>query len=696
MRAQTLSVWFARVLGAIGAVVALAIVIRGTDWVVRWREVVAVAIAAVALRGFQLSLGKYGYVSQIGVAALAGSLLAGFQTTVLGIFAATFVADWALMRKMAQVAWVNASREAVSLAAALGYYGWVLHWTGASSPLAAEAMPALFILVVSYFVVSRTLFYFTLLARGKLNADERQFMFRYEVATYGITVTLVAGTVFTIVRLPLAAWPMLGAPLLLIALIISRILRDAIQAEELNKINAMETIILSGIQLEDTLAGLEELAHRVLDWRDFRVYRREGGGLSLLYRGARGNASDPVPPALEDLRAEAVARREHLVVLEVERDPRTLHLPHQIQSLIIEPLVFGDDVIGTFELDHHKRHAYEARDRQLVDTCARRIATAVHIADLRRPLLETVDRVGEQVTRLAQLARALNAAAADMTASTAAIDGGLGEQDQAVAGGLAATERLNQSTLQVVEESGSAAAASGSASETAEQHRETIAGAIERLVQLKTFVGESSERVASLGEATHRIVRFLESIRELADLTNLLALNAAIEAARAGKHGKGFGEVAKEVRALAEESARAATEAGRLVEEVQARLGGVVEQMRRGQGQVRGVEETSNAGLAALDAIVTAARDATQHARRIAETADGQEEAFSALRERIGRVSSIAGRNREDARQAAERAKEVAAGVELIGRTTRELDDVATMLSDLTRRFATGDGAGNF
>src|SRR5206468_163109 len=85
-------------------------------------------------------------------------------------------------------------------------------------------------------------------------------------------------------------------------------------------------------------------------------------------------------------------------------------------------------------------------------------------------------------------------------------------------------------------------------------------------------------------------------------MTNLLALNAAIEAARAGKHGKGFAVVAEEVRRLAEQSSSAALEAGELVQDIHRQVGEVVEQMRRGQVNVGGVEELSSAALEALDA----------------------------------------------------------------------------------------------
>jgi methyl-accepting chemotaxis protein len=280
-----------------------------------------------------------------------------------------------------------------------------------------------------------------------------------------------------------------------------------------------------------------------------------------------------------------------------------------------------------------------------------------------------------------------------MAESTKAISDSLLSFDVDVADGVSATHELSEATRQVVNESREAAASSGSASDTAKEHRQIIADAIERLVDLKSFVGESSDRVDSLGGASRSIVKFLTSIRELADLTNLLALNAAIEAARAGEHGRGFAEVAREVRTLAEQSGRAAGEAGDLVEVMQGRLTEVVEQMKRGQSAVGGVEEMSTAGLGALDAIVSSTLDATRHSRQIAETAESQQEVFAQLREKMTGIASVSSENRTSADAMAERAGEVKAGLEEMQQATRELESIASMLADVTRRF-TSDRVG--
>src|SRR2546427_56130 len=250
------------------------------------------------------------------------------------------------------------------------------------------------------------------------------------------------------------------------------------------------------------------------------------------------------------------------------------------------------------------------------------------------------------------------------------------------------TESLAQVSRRVSEDGTEAAQASSTASDVANRNRQQIRGAIERLVALKAFVGESSAKVQELGQVSRRITGFIASIRELADMTNLLALNAAIEAARAGKHGKGFAVVAEEVRRLAEQSANAALEAGELVQDIHRQGGEGVEQMRRGQGNVGGVEEDSSAALEAQDAIVAAPPEATAHAQRIAAAAGEQDKAFGRLRERIHAVAAIAGKNRAEADDVATRASEAARGLSELERATHEIEEVAAMLRELTRGFA--------
>ncbi len=74
--------------------------------------------------------------------------------------------------------------------------------------------------------------------------------------------------------------------------------------------------------------------------------------------------------------------------------------------------------------------------------------------------------------------------------------------------------------------------------------------------------------VENLTNTTKDIGKFVQSIEDIAEQTNMLALNAAIEAARAGEAGKGFAVVAEEVRQLADQSRQSTEEIIHLMENI--------------------------------------------------------------------------------------------------------------------------------
>ncbi|PZA13336.1 methyl-accepting chemotaxis protein [Rhodopseudomonas palustris] len=81
---------------------------------------------------------------------------------------------------------------------------------------------------------------------------------------------------------------------------------------------------------------------------------------------------------------------------------------------------------------------------------------------------------------------------------------------------------------------------------------------------------KTNSRVGELAQAAARIGDVVDLINTIAGQTNLLALNATIEAARAGEAGRGFAVVAAEVKALAEQTAKATGEISQQINGIQA------------------------------------------------------------------------------------------------------------------------------
>ncbi|HEY2850298.1 MAG TPA: methyl-accepting chemotaxis protein [Gemmatimonadaceae bacterium] len=687
---------YARVMPLAGTLLLFAGFFYGESWkahgvLFHFATFAVLTGATIVFRRFQLPITKYGAVNLLGIVATGGALIVGPQTTALALFTGLIVCDALLLGKTLNVAWVNAGREVLALFAAYGFYAWVAFSIDPSNPGATgpEFIPAMTLFFTVHFVLSRGLLYFSLLVRDKLLADERSLLLRYEILTYGAGAAGVAVLIGALQLVGVASSAVVALVLGFGGLLFKRILEESIAAEELNTILAMEQVVSSDSGLSEAIGRIESLAHRLVDWGEMRIVRTDGGRELVVYRGGEGLLALPVEPERggEELRALALAESEPVIVLDATRDTRVPDARPGVRSAVAMRLRFGDRVIGVLELEHHKANTYGPKEAMLVGRFANQLATTLHIHDLRNPLLDTVSRITRELETLTESAATLRAGGDSVARTAAAITRGIFEEAEQVHSSLEMTQVLLEATGRVVADARDAAAASRGATDIAVKNREKIALAIERLVEAKKFVGESTTQIDALAGSTRRITDFISIISQIADQTNLLALNAAIEAARAGAEGRGFAVVAEEVRALAEESRRASDEAGEILMRFEAQMRNVGHQMASGQALVADVEQLSEASRGALEQIVQSTAQSAQGAQRIAATSGEQEGEFTVLLDRVARVSDIAARNRLGAEQVTSNALDQAEALRGLEGAINALREVVTSLNDLAHRI---------
>ncbi len=162
------------------------------------------------------------------------------------------------------------------------------------------------------------------------------------------------------------------------------------------------------------------------------------------------------------------------------------------------------------------------------------------------------------------------------------------------------------------------------ADELSRTGEEAIEHSLDGLQEIRSRVAEISQKISQLSDRTKQIGGITQTVKDLADQSNMLALNAAIEAVRSGEHGKGFAVVAREIRSLADQSIKATERVREILEDISGAIREAVEitdkgaqKMESGLVQVK----TSGESLRELSMIV---RDNSSAVRQIAAAVNQQ------------------------------------------------------------------------
>ncbi len=232
------------------------------------------------------------------------------------------------------------------------------------------------------------------------------------------------------------------------------------------------------------------------------------------------------------------------------------------------------------------------------------------------------------------------------------------------------------------EASQEAAQSAGVSAEIAGQLSQESARGLEVIRPLIDAFGQISEHTAGVHELVETLARnelesigqFSAIIGQIAKHTQLVALNAAIEAARAGEHGRGFAVVAEEVGKLATQTATQTAQIRETVQRTQSQMHVVLEAATTAREQSATSAKDADVGREVLERIGELVSSTAARSTQIAELAHRQLADVDVIDSNLQSITEGSAQIEAQARTAAERQLELAAGTERASETIGRFD----------------------
>ena len=334
------------------------------------------------------------------------------------------------------------------------------------------------------------------------------------------------------------------------------------------------------------------------------------------------------------------------------------------------------------EGERASKRALELAVRGYADFAAR-----VADGDLTATVDGDSDELGElstslnsMVTGLAEISGEIQAGVKEIGGSTAEILNSVNRHTQSadqqsaeITRTAATVAELRQAAEATAQRAREVAASAGDSVRVSDEGTNAVSAIADAMGEIRLRVDGVAEEIVTLAERSQQIGAITETVKDLADRSNLLALNASIEAARAGDAGRGFAVVADQVRQLAEQSRAAAAQVEGILDEVRSASDAAVAASKAGTEVVdSGLLLTTRAddGIRSLTDVI---RAASREAEEIAASAQQQSMGIEQIAESMRSIEDGTANSLDGARSS-----QLAA---------ESLNELAAKLAALTERY---------
>ncbi len=302
--------------------------------------------------------------------------------------------------------------------------------------------------------------------------------------------------------------------------------------------------------------------------------------------------------------------------------------------------------------------------------------------ELLNKISENSDIVDQSSGEMLRVSEEMNTSTKEIASAIGEISSGAQSQVSQVDEVSSLIEGILKSSNDMEERASAINTAAKLGFESGEKGREMIENISKSIDEIAMYADKTNKSMDVLTDRSMEITRVVDVISEIASQTNLLALNAAIEAAQAGDSGRGFAVVAEEIRKLAEDSKKSASQIEQLIRDIQKDTEEASSTMKIMNATVVSGKKTSDDASKVFSEIEQSSSHTFIHTEDILKATTIQREDVSKVVSISESVVVIAEETAAGTEQTASAVSQLSSGMKSFYEKAEQLEKVASLLKD--------------